>query len=51
MKIQFGFDDSDQSVETSIKEHVIWKNEIVIGAVRQEVIGNSDNHQFEGLTK
>jgi hypothetical protein len=38
MKIQFGFDDSDQSVETNIKEHVIWKNEIVIGAVRQEVI-------------
>lgn len=38
MKIQFGFDDSDQLLETNIKEHVIWKNEVVIGAVNQKVI-------------
>ena len=38
MKVQFRFNNSDELFETNIKEHVIWKNEVVTGSKHQEVI-------------
>lgn len=38
MKVQFRLNDSDQLFETSIKEHVIWKNEVVTGGPDQKDI-------------